>query len=64
MTDVFSAVALFQWWGFKVGQGTGARQVSSMNVTPSFFQVLGAKAERGRLLSEEEGTPGRTRSWS
>ena len=61
MTDVFSAAALFQWWGFKVGQGAGAKQVSAMNVTPSFFQVLGAKAERGRLLSEEEGTPGKNK---
>jgi predicted permease len=61
MTDVFSAVALYQWWGFKVGQGAGAEQVSSLNVTPSFFQVLGASAERGRLLSEEEGTPGRNK---
>jgi predicted permease len=61
MTDIFSSVALYQWWGFKVGQGAGAEQVSSMNVTPSFFQVLGAKAERGRLLSEEEGTPGKNK---
>jgi predicted permease len=30
-----------------------------MNVTPSFFRVLGANAERGRLLSEDEGTPGK-----
>jgi len=61
MTDIFSGVALYQWWGFKVGQGPGAEQVSSMNVTPSFFQVLGAKAERGRLFSEEEGTPGKNK---
>ena len=32
-----------------------------MNVTPSFFQVLGANAERGRLLSEDEGTPGKNK---
>ncbi len=38
MTDIFSSVALYQWWGFKVGQGAGSEQVSSMNVTPSFFQ--------------------------
>jgi predicted permease len=61
MTDVFSAVALYQWWGFKVGQGAGAERVDSVNVTPSFFQVLGTHAERGRLLSEEEGTPGRNK---
>src|SRR5829696_2614973 len=59
MTDVFSSVALYQWWGFKVGQGAGSEQVSAMRVTPSFFQVLGATAERGRLASAEEGTPGK-----
>jgi predicted permease len=61
MTDVFSSVALYQWWGFKVGQGRGAEQISAMNVTPSFFQTLGATAERGRLLSEDEGTPGKNK---
>ena len=59
MTDVFSGVALYQWWGFKFGQGTGTEQISSMNVTPSFFPVLGANAQRGRLLSEDEATPGK-----
>ena len=59
MTDVFSAVALYQWWGYKVGQGARAEGVSAMNVTPSFFQVLGASAARGRLFTEEDGTPGR-----
>ncbi len=59
MPDIFSAAALYQWSGYKVGQGAGAEQVSAMNVTPSFFQVLGANAARGRLLSEDEGTPGK-----
>ncbi|MEO5821938.1 MAG: ABC transporter permease [Vicinamibacteraceae bacterium] len=59
MPDTFAAVALYHWSGFRVGQGAGAEQVSSMEVTPSFFQVLGANAERGRLLSEDEGTPGK-----
>src|SRR6185436_19501887 len=31
------------------------------NVTPSFFTVLGAQPERGRLFSEEEGTPGKNK---
>jgi predicted permease len=61
MTDTFSAVALYQWSGFKVGQGQGSEQISSMNVTPSFFAVLGARAERGRLLTEDEGTPGKNK---
>src|SRR5690349_7664078 len=59
MTDTFASVALYQWWGLKFGQGAGAEQVSAMRVTPSFFQVLGAQAERGRLVSEAEGTPGK-----
>ena len=59
MTDIFSSVALYQWWGFKVGQGSGSEQISSMNVTPSFFTVLGARAERGRVFTEDEGTPGK-----
>src|SRR5688572_21339721 len=59
MTDIFSSAALYQWSGFKFGQGAGSEQVSAMKVTPSFFQVLGAGAARGRLLSEDEGTPGK-----
>src|SRR6188768_4292596 len=41
MTDVFSSAALFTPWGYKVGQGTHAENVAGMNVTPSFFEVLG-----------------------
>jgi predicted permease len=59
MTDTFSSVALYQWSGFKFGQGTGSEQISSMNVTPSFFTVLGGRAERGRLFTEEDATPGK-----
>ena len=59
MTDLFSSVALYQWSGYKVGQGAGSEQVSAMRVTPSFFKVLGTNAARGRLLSEDEGTPGK-----
>ena len=33
-----------------------------MTVTPSFFQVLGVGAARGRLFTEEEGTPGRNKA--
>ena len=43
MTDVFSSAALYESSGYKVGQGTGARNVPAMNVTPSFFQMLGAE---------------------
>ena len=58
MTDVFSSVALYRWSGYRVGQGSRAETVPAMNVTPSFFQVLGATAARGRLFTEADGTPG------
>jgi putative ABC transport system permease protein len=61
LTDTFDSVALYQWSGYKVGQGAGAEGVSAMNVTPSFFRVLRTSAVRGRLFREEEGTPGRNK---
>jgi len=61
MTDVFSTVALYQWSGYKVGDGARAESVSAMNVTPSFFDVLGATAARGRLFTDAEGTAGRNK---
>ena len=61
MTDVFSSVALYQWAGYKVGEGARAEHVSAMNVTPSFFDVLAATPLRGRLFTEAEGTTGRNK---
>jgi len=61
MTDVFDSQALYQFGGFRVGQGPNAEGVASMNVTPSFFRVLRAGALRGRLFREEDGVPGRER---
>jgi putative ABC transport system permease protein len=58
-TDVFDSVALFQFGGTAVGEGPAAEGVASINVTPSFFKVLRANAVRGRLFTEEEGTPGK-----
>ena len=62
MTEVFASAALYQWRGYKVGEGPRAEGVSAMTVTPSFFQVLGVGAARGRLFTEEEGTPGRNKA--
>ena len=61
MTDVFSSVALFEWQGYRFGEGARAESLAGINVTPSFFQVLGADAERGRLFTEAEGTPGKNK---
>ena len=58
MTDIFAGAALYQQFGYKVGEGTRTESVPAMNVTPSFFQVLGTTAARGRLFAEGDGTPG------
>jgi putative ABC transport system permease protein len=59
LTDVFDAQALYQWWRYRVGQGASVENVSAMNVTPSFFNVLRVSPYRGRLFTEADGTPGR-----
>jgi predicted permease len=61
MKDVFASAALYQFSGYKVGQGSRAEGVVAMNVTPSFFEVLGTAPSRGRLFSEAEGTPGKNK---
>jgi predicted permease len=61
MKDVFEEAALYQFSGYRVGEGATAESVAAMNVTPSFFQVLGVPAATGRLFREEEGIGGRNR---
>jgi predicted permease len=61
MTDVLESQALYQFGGFGVGSGEGAEGVAALKVTPSFFQVLRARAARGRLFAEEDGEVGRNR---
>lgn len=67
-SDAFESQSLYQTGGFRVGQGVGAEGVSSMSVSPSFFDVLKTPAARGRGFNEEEGTPGRNKvtvlSWA
>ncbi len=59
LTPVLESQALYQFGGFRVGEGASAEGVSSMEVTPSFFRVLRTNAVRGRLFTEEEGQLGR-----
>jgi putative ABC transport system permease protein len=61
MGDVFESQALYQFSGLRVGEGVGAEGVASLNVTPSFFQVLRTQPVRGRLFTEEDGSVGRNR---
>jgi predicted permease len=59
LTQVFDSVALYRFSGLRVGTGGSAESVPSLEVTPSFFRVLRARAARGRLFSESEGHMGR-----
>ena len=61
LTEVFESLALYQFSEYRVGQGASVESVTALQVTPSFFRVLGARAVRGRLFREEEGTPGQER---
>ena len=59
LTQVFESVALYRFSGLRVGTGQNAEGVASMDVTPSFFRVLRARAARGRLFTEDDGQDGR-----
>jgi len=56
--NVFDSEALYQFTGFRVGQGAGAENLAAMSVTPSFFRVLRVGAAHGRLFTEDEGRRG------
>jgi putative ABC transport system permease protein len=53
----FQAMASYQGAQTSVTIGSTADYVSAYTVTPQFFQVLGARAARGRLPSEQEQRP-------
>ena len=54
----FADAACFLNGGFTLGGGGAPEHVESMIVTPSFFHVLGEKAELGRTFTDEEATQG------
>ncbi len=61
LTEVLDSVAIYRFGGFRAGEGAGAEGITALRVTPSFFTVLRTRAARGRLFTEEEGTPGHER---
>jgi predicted permease len=58
LTDVFTAVAMYRERGADVGDAGSVERVTAMEVTPSFFRVLGIGPTTGRAFSEREGQPG------
>ena len=59
LPKVFESVALYRERGMDVGDAGVAERLTAQEVTPSFFRVLGARAHRGRLFTEEEGQEGK-----
>lgn len=57
-TDVFEAQALYRWASVGIDQGGSPARAVVMNVTPSFFRVLGVNAALGRTFTEDEGEVG------
>ena len=58
LTDVFAEVAIFGGRGATIELGGAPQRVRGLQVTPSFFPLLGATASDGRVFLEQEGEPG------
>jgi predicted permease len=58
-TDVFAEQAMFSTRGRTLDQGGIPTRLQLMQVTPSFFRVVGVPASLGRTFTEEEGELGK-----
>jgi len=56
-TTVFSEQALYVRRNPTLGSNDGAQRVAALSVTPSFFRLLGARADVGRLFLSEDEKP-------
>jgi putative ABC transport system permease protein len=52
-------VGIYRFEGQIVGEPGTTRRLKGVRATPSFLPMLGARAERGRLFTEEEGEIGK-----
>ncbi len=57
--DAFAEAAAYRSGGETVGEAGSPDRVESMNVTPSFFKVLGVAPQLGRTFDESEGVYGK-----
>jgi len=53
--------ALFRREGMTFGDANGAERLGSLRATPSFFRMMGVRAQQGRLFDEQEAEPGKNR---
>src|SRR5690242_8409451 len=52
-------VALFRREALTYGDENGAQRLVSLRATPSFYRMVGATPEYGRIFTDAEGEPGR-----
>ena len=62
LTNVFEEVALYQYAGFRVGQGASAEGVSAMSVTPRFSKCCGPNQRPAACSAKTRGRQGATGS--
>jgi predicted permease len=56
--EIFSGVAGFSGWPFRVGTAESINKVQGAMVTGGYYKVLGLNPAAGRLLSAEDDRPG------
>lgn len=55
----FADSAAYQDSGETIGEPGATERIEGLNVTPTFFRLLGAAPLLGRTFADEEGTPGK-----
>jgi predicted permease len=54
-TDVFEELALYRRQGATLGGKDGARRLTTVRATPTFYRLVSARPQLGRLFTDEEG---------
>ena len=59
--DGFEELALYRREGATIGSTEGARRLATVRATPSFYRLVSAHPQLGRIFTEEEGILGKER---
>ncbi|MGD8321415.1 MAG: ABC transporter permease, partial [Gemmatimonadota bacterium] len=54
----FQSAAAYTWEVFSLSRGGEGERITGMQVTPSYFDVMGVRPALGRFFTEEEDRPG------
>jgi predicted permease len=56
--NAYETQAMYNWDNVSINRNGSPARVVVMNVTPSFFRVIGLSAAAGRTFTDDEGEPG------